>query len=473
MKGKVLEVAKKAKKIGQDDPRRISHSLKVGLALTLVSSFYYLRPLYDGFGQSGMWAVLTVVVIFEFTVGATLSKGMNRGFATLLAGALGVGAQQMACLLGHKGHPIVLGLFVFLLAAASTFTRFFPNIKARYDYGVLIFILTFSLVAISGYRADEILVLSHQRLSTILIGGAICLVISIFLVPVWAGEELHNLVAANLEKLGSFLEGFGKECFKDSRDTGDSSIVAAREEKSFLQVYKGVLNTKATEDSLANFAWWEPGHGRFKFRHPWKQYLKIAALSRKCACHFEALCAYINSDIQEPTSFQRKIQQPCVKMSLESSKALKELATSIKTMTHPSAADVHMENSKTAAAKLKAAIEAASRETETSNLLDIIPAVAAASVLADIIKCIDKIGESVHELSHQAHFKKLEDQSTVSPEKPQLLHRGTVKPVSDVDGDGDSDRDHVIITVHETSLESPENIGNPQAPKSTVPRAEQ
>jgi hypothetical protein len=66
---KAVKVAKSTKKLGQDDPRRVIHSLKVGLALTLVSLLYYWRPLYDGFGVSGMWAVLTVVVVFEFTVG--------------------------------------------------------------------------------------------------------------------------------------------------------------------------------------------------------------------------------------------------------------------------------------------------------------------------------------------------------------------------------------------------------------------
>ena len=69
LKAKVISIAKSIKKLGQDDPRRLTHSLKVGLALTLVSLLYYVRPLYDGFGVSGMWAVLTVVVVFEFTVG--------------------------------------------------------------------------------------------------------------------------------------------------------------------------------------------------------------------------------------------------------------------------------------------------------------------------------------------------------------------------------------------------------------------
>lgn len=92
-------------------------------------------------------------------------------------------------------------------AAASTFVRFFPHIKQRYDYGVLIFILTFSLVTVSGYRVEQILELAHQRISTILIGAATCVIISVSLCPVWAGEDLHNLIASNIEKLASFLEG--------------------------------------------------------------------------------------------------------------------------------------------------------------------------------------------------------------------------------------------------------------------------
>lgn len=69
IKKKVVSVAKNVKKVGEDDPRRILHSFKVGLALTFVSLLYYLRPLYDGFGMAGIWAVLTVVVVFEYSVG--------------------------------------------------------------------------------------------------------------------------------------------------------------------------------------------------------------------------------------------------------------------------------------------------------------------------------------------------------------------------------------------------------------------
>ncbi|XP_024028416.1 aluminum-activated malate transporter 8 [Morus notabilis] len=462
-KDKIFDVGKSVKKLGKDDPRRVIHSLKVGLALTLVSLLYFWRPLYDGFGMSGMWAVLTVVVVFEFSVGATLGKGLNRGFATLLAGALGVGALHLSSLFGKEGEPVVLGILVFLLAAAATFTRFFPKIKARYDYGVLIFILTFSMISVSGYRVEELLEMAHQRLSTILIGGTTCIFVSMFVCPVWAGQDLHNLIASNIEKLANYLEGFGCEYFQASEDK--DCIEALKNDKSFLNGYKSVLNTKGTEESLANFAKWEPGHGRFLFRHPWKQYLKIGVLVRQCAYQIEALNSHFTSDIQAPVEFIRVIEESCTKMSSESGKVLKSLASSIKAMKHPESANEHVENSKAAVKDLKTALEAAGMGD--SDLLAIISAATVASILVEIVDCVEKISEAVHELSQMARFKKVEN--TVSPEtkpKQMLLHRGSVKPVLD----GDQRPDHVTITVLDTaSIDSLENVNvKPQGPKKPI-----
>lgn len=57
-------------RLGMDEPKKFVHCFKVGLALCLVSLFYYMRTLYDGVGGNAMWAVLTVVVVFEYTVGS-------------------------------------------------------------------------------------------------------------------------------------------------------------------------------------------------------------------------------------------------------------------------------------------------------------------------------------------------------------------------------------------------------------------
>lgn len=96
-----------------------------------------------------------------------------------------------------------------IAAGIATFVRFYPKVKARYDYACLIFNLTFCLITVSAYREDEILDMAHRRMSTILIGGVATVLICIFVFPIWAGEDLHNFTAHNIEKLGVFLEGGG------------------------------------------------------------------------------------------------------------------------------------------------------------------------------------------------------------------------------------------------------------------------
>ncbi|KAL7084770.1 hypothetical protein ACP275_14G241400 [Erythranthe tilingii] len=385
---KLREIAKQTEKTAKDDPRRLIHSLKVGVALTLVSLFYYCQPLYRSFGVSSMWAVMTVVVVFEFSVGATLGKGLNRGMATLVAGGLGIGAHYLAMVAGKTCEPILIGLFVFLQAVASTFIRFFPKVKARYDYGMLIFILTFCLVAISGLRSDEIIEIARKRVLTILVGALTCVVVSVFVCPVWAGEDLHLLVAQHLDKLGHFLEGFGEGCLRTI------------EESDNLVGLNTVLDSKSREEILANFARWEPGHGKFMYRHPWKQYLKIASLTRQCASRVDSLNAYLNSKSHAP----KEIQGIIASMSRESGKALRELSLAVETMTRPSPyPNCHVSSLKAASKNLNSLLKS-ELWGEHANLLQVIPVAAVASLLDDTVTSVEKIADAIDELSSLANF---------------------------------------------------------------------
>ncbi|XP_054776383.1 aluminum-activated malate transporter 2-like [Prosopis cineraria] len=400
LKKKVFNIYRTTKEIGQDDPRKVIHALKVGLTLTLVSLIYYYQPLYDSFGLSAMWAVMTVVVVFEYSVGATLGKGLNRGLATLLAGALGVGAHYLADLSGRTIEPVLISFFVFLQATIATFIRFFPKVKARYDYGMLIFVLTFSLISVSGFREDEIIDMAHKRLFTIFIGGSACVMISIFVCPVWAGEELHSLIAINLESLANFLQAFEDEYFKSSKE-GECN-----DKTSLLEGYKSVLNSKSTEESLANFARWEPGHGRFKFRHPWDKYLKIGTLTRQCAYRMEALNAQLNSNLQASEEIRSVIQEACSEMSLESGKALKELGMAMSMMRKSCFADTHIANSKSAAKSLNSLLR--SSLWNEIDLLSVLPAGTVASLLCDIVAYTEEIAAAVNELPLLTDFETVE-----------------------------------------------------------------
>ncbi|XP_026424532.1 aluminum-activated malate transporter 2-like [Papaver somniferum] len=431
----IVEFAHKVEKLGKDDPRRIVHSIKVGLTLSLVSLLYYIRPIYGGFGSSTMWAIITVVVVFEYSVGATLGKGFNRALATFFAGALGFGVHHLATLAGDKGEPAVRWFFVFLLAAVASFARFFPGVKARYDYGVLIFILTFCLVSVSGYQEAEILKLAHQRVLTILLGCLTCVIMSIFLFPVWAGADFHKLIARNIEKQADFLKGFGELYFGTKEET----------DMSWLHGYRSVLNSKTAEEAMANFARWEPPHGKFRFRHPWKQYLKVGAMTRQCAYRLEAISNGITSEIKEPSEFKKIITLSCMEICLESGKALQEISTAVKKMTYPFIVSTHIMSARNAADDLHTALETITLEN-TNILEDVMPAASVISLLLETIECTENIAESVKELACLAKFKGAD--VAMSPEKQtrRLLRRGNIKPHH-----VENDSVHALITVYATS----------------------
>ncbi|CAL4884638.1 unnamed protein product [Urochloa decumbens] len=377
-------VARKVWRIGADEPRKVVHGLKVGLALALVSVFYYTRPLYDGVGGAAMWAIMTVVVVFEYTVGGSVYKCFNRAVATASAGLLALGVHWVA---GKTGEfePYILTGSLFLLAAGATFSRFIPTVKARFDYGVTIFILTYSLVAVSGYRVDELAALAQQRLATIAIGILLCLGVAVVVCPVWAGQELHRLTTRNMERLAKALE----------------SCCCCREEEDQLGPIRCVLNSKASEEAQANLARWEPPHGRFGFRHPFAEYAKVGAAMRACACCIDALLA---TDQQSGL-----LRDACATVAARAALVLREAKRCVETMTASTRSlEFAVADMNTAVHELQADMRSLATMTSSSSsllIMDAMPAFTAASLLVEIAGRVEAVVDAVDALATLANFK--------------------------------------------------------------------
>ncbi|XP_047179666.1 aluminum-activated malate transporter 12-like [Vigna umbellata] len=314
-------------KVGKEDPRRVVHSFKVGIALTLVSLLYLMEPLFNGIGQNAMWAVMTVVVVMEFTVGATLSKGLNRGLGTLLAASLAFLTEYIADAPGRIFRAVFIAIAVFIIGTMTSYVRFIPYIKKNYDYGVLIFLLTFNLITVSSYRIDDVWSIAEDRISTIAIGCAICLVMSILVFPNWSGEDLHNNTISRLEGLANCIQVCVREYFNDSEEStcqDDSS------EDPIYKGYKAVLDSKTTDETLALQASWEPRYLRYCHRIPWHQYAKVGAALRYFSYTVVALHGCLQSEIQTPKSIRALYKDSCIRLGEEVSKVLRELANSIR-----------------------------------------------------------------------------------------------------------------------------------------------
>ncbi|KAL7002323.1 hypothetical protein U1Q18_003476 [Sarracenia purpurea var. burkii] len=304
----------------------------------------------------------------------------------------------------------------------------------------MIFILTFSLVSVSGYRVDELFQLAQTRLSTIAIGTTICILTSMLVFPVWAGKELHLLITRNMEKLADSLDGCTAKFFDENGDMNKSDEDCGEK----LNGYICVLNSKATEEAMANFARWEPAHGRFNFRHPWKQYLKIGAAMRDCACCVESLHSCINSEMEVPKFLKKNLSDVCKSLSCHCSKVLKESAATIKTMTRPSNTDFSVREMNFAAEELRNALKSlpnpllllpsspppgdAKVEEPTTNpsavpLLQILPLATAISLLTEISARIERISNDVDELASLAEFNTASDEKS-QKKQPNSVDKG-------------------------------------------------
>lgn len=169
-----------------------------------------------------------------------------------------------------------------LIGFAATYVRFIPRIKKNYDYGVMIFILTFNLITVSSFREPNVLKIARQRLYTIGIGCAVCIFMSLFVFPNWSGEDLHNSTADKIEALARSIEGIWQyiflhyicknhwkqfssmkiniskisacimEYFNDDMSKETAERKSTRE--TIQKGYRAVLDSKSVEESLVS--WW-------------------------------------------------------------------------------------------------------------------------------------------------------------------------------------------------------------------------
>ncbi|KAJ4727494.1 putative Aluminum activated malate transporter family protein [Melia azedarach] len=377
------------------DTRKLTHSIKVGIALVLVSLLYLLDPLYKQVGENAMWAIMTVVVIFEFYAGATLSKGLNRGVGTILGGGLGCLAAAFAQEVGGIGNGIIVGISVFIFGVAATYSRLVPKIKKRYDYGVMIFILTFNLVAVSGLRAEKVMQLARERLSTIVMGFSVCIFTSLLVFPIWAGDELHDSLTSRFEDLARSIEGCLEEYFK---------FVAEKEKQSSFSFSpcKSVLHSKSKDELLANFARWEPWHGKFGFSYPWGKYLKIGEVLRDMAANMLSFKGYLHSSTQSSQDARGLIKEPCEVVGSSLAWTLRELGESIKKMRKCETTSLITPKLKSMRQELSQAISPSTLgELENSDGIEI------ASFVFSLMEIVDKVEEltkEVEELGERAGF---------------------------------------------------------------------
>ncbi|KAF3783513.1 Aluminum-activated malate transporter 9 [Nymphaea thermarum] len=310
-----LDLARKVYDFCKEDVNRLIFSLKVGLAVLLVSLLILVRAPYEVFGSSIIWAILTVAIMFEYTVGATFNKGFNRALGSLLAGVLAITIAQIALHAGRVAEPLIIGISIFFIGAVTSFLKQWPSMTP-YEYGFRVVLFTFCLIIVSGYRMGNPTRTAMDRLSSIVIGAVVTLLVNVLVFPIWAGEQLHRELIRSFDAVADSLEECVKKYLSEEGSEVPEFEKAVKDElvdEPAFQRCRSILNSASKLDSLANSAKWEPPHGKFShFFYPWAEYVKVGAILRHCAYEVMALHGCLHSEIQAPynlrIAFQSEIQ---------------------------------------------------------------------------------------------------------------------------------------------------------------------
>ncbi|GAQ85239.1 Aluminium activated malate transporter family protein [Klebsormidium nitens] len=282
------------------DPSTAILACKVGVSCCLMSVLVMFEEDYPEIKGLALWAVITIALVYEANIGASLSKGLNRVTGTFLAGALAVFVNHVGPLMGPFHFYFVL-LSIFVVTWVPVFLRFGSSLKEHWNYALSMATITAHLLILSGYKKQEKLKMPVARFLMIVLGFLVAAFVNLLVKPKYAGNTLHKLVTKNFKTAADILEQCVESYLKGTELEPVPDILAGRMGGDEVhRMYDEIVMSDTEVDKLMNFVSWEPCHGRFFRGYPWGLYGDITDNLRYTVYTIIALDGCLRAEIQAP-----------------------------------------------------------------------------------------------------------------------------------------------------------------------------
>jgi len=240
----------------QYGPTQYAFKFAVSMELLALPAWLPVPSLNTWYNDNhGQWALLSGMVVSNFTIGATMLQSLYRIIATIIGAVWG----YIALLAANRSNPYILAVMVLIFAAPF----WFIFLGSKYPRIGFISLLTLVVIVNTGHQdqyQETTFEIVWKRTVTAIIAVLVVMVVNYLLWPLWAREEMRKQLALLLMDTGiHYFQVASLACHNNTKShrwqtTFRETEMASKSLQQQLDTVSELLNMSASEPRLTKAA---------------------------------------------------------------------------------------------------------------------------------------------------------------------------------------------------------------------------